>query len=74
MGGVDLSDQMKVTYEVDRRSRFCFYLRVFFDSSSINEVIRPVLNFLFFFYDKISQALKSTVNILAFFRIGFCQL
>ena len=24
MGGVDLSDQMKVTYEVDRRSKFCF--------------------------------------------------
>ena len=49
MGGVDLSDQMKVTYKVDRRSKFCFYLRVFFDSSSINEVIRPVLNFFFFF-------------------------
>ena len=29
MGGVDLSDQMKVTYEVDRRSKFRFYLRVF---------------------------------------------
>ena len=25
----------------------------------MNGVIRPVLNFLFFFYDKISQALKS---------------
>ena len=31
MGGVDLSDQMKVTYEVDRRSKFHFYLRIFFD-------------------------------------------
>ena len=31
MGGVDLSDQMKVTYAVDRRSKFRFYLRVFFD-------------------------------------------
>ena len=31
MGDVDLSDQMKVTYEVDRRSKFRFYLRVFFD-------------------------------------------
>ena len=31
MGGADLSDQMKVTYEVDRRSNFRFYLRVFFD-------------------------------------------
>ena len=31
MGGVNLSDQMKVTYKVDLRSKFCFYLRVFFD-------------------------------------------
>ena len=30
-----------------------------FMSSSVYKVIRPVLNF-FFFYDKISQALKST--------------
>ena len=29
-------------------------------SGSIDKVIRPVLNFNFFFYDKISQALKST--------------
>ena len=29
-------------------------------SSNINEVIRPVLNFLFFFHDKISQVQKST--------------
>ena len=31
MGVVDLSDQIKVTYESDRRSIFRFYLRVFFD-------------------------------------------
>ena len=31
MGGVDLSDQMKVTYEVDCRSKFRFYYQVFFD-------------------------------------------
>ena len=31
MGGVNISDQMKVTYEVDRRSKFPFYLCVFFD-------------------------------------------
>ena len=30
MGGVDLSNQMKVTYEVDCRSKFRFYLWVFF--------------------------------------------
>ena len=32
----------------------------YYTSSNINEVIRPVLNFLFFFYDKISQVQKST--------------
>ena len=31
-------------------------------NSIIIEVVRPVLNFLLFFYDKISQALKSTKN------------
>ena len=31
MGCVDLSDQMKVTYELDHRSKCRFYLRVFFD-------------------------------------------
>ena len=31
MGGVSISNQMKVTYEVDHRSKFRFYLRVFFD-------------------------------------------
>ena len=30
MGGFDLSDQMKVSYQVDRRSKFRFYLRIFF--------------------------------------------
>ena len=38
MGGVDLSDQMKVTYEVDRRRKFRFYLRVFFDFVDISVV------------------------------------
>ena len=32
-------------------------------SSNINEVIRSVLNFLFSFYDKISQVQKSTKRI-----------
>ena len=30
------------------------------NSNNINEVIRPVLNFFFFFYDKISQVQKIT--------------
>ena len=32
-------------------------------SSNINEVIRSVLNFFIFFYDKISQVQKSTKRI-----------
>ena len=38
MGGVDLCDQMKVSYKVDRRSKVRFYLRVFFDFLDINVV------------------------------------
>ena len=38
MGGVDLCDQMKVSYEVDRRSKVRFYLRVFFDFLDISVV------------------------------------
>ena len=49
-----------------------------FVSSIYKEVIRPVLNlFFFFFYNKISQALKSTkstIITLVFFKIRFCQL
>ena len=37
-------------------------------SSSIYEVIWPVLNFLFFFYDKISQALKAQSIYCFFFQ------
>ena len=40
MGVGDLSDQMKVTYEVDRRSKFRFYLRVLFDFLDI-AVVNP---------------------------------
>ena len=38
MGSVDLSDQMKVTYEVDGRSKFRIYLQVFFDFLDITVV------------------------------------
>ena len=31
MGGVDLKDQLKSAYQLDRRSKFRFYLRLFFD-------------------------------------------
>ena len=50
MGGVDLSDQMKVTYEADRRSKFRFYLRVFFDFLDIAVVNSKIV------YSKIESA------------------
>ena len=50
MGGVDLSDQIKVTYEVDRRSKFRFYLRVFFDFLDIAVVNSKIV------YNKIESA------------------
>ena len=36
---------------------------VMLDSSNVNEVIKTVSNFFFFFYEKISQIQKST-NLL----------
>ena len=50
MGGVDLSDQMKVTYELDRRSKFRFHLRVFFDFLDIAVVNSKIV------YNKIESA------------------
>ena len=50
MGGVDLSDQMKVTYEVDRRSKFRFFCRVFFDFLDIAVVNSKIV------YNKIESA------------------
>ena len=47
MGGVDLCDQMKVSYEVDQRSKVRFYLRVFFDFLDISIVNLKIV------YDKI---------------------
>ena len=50
MGGADLSDQMKVTYEVGRESKFRFYLRVFFDFLDIAVVNSKIV------YNKIESA------------------
>ena len=47
IGGVDLCDQMKVSYEVDWRSEVRFYLRVFFDFLDISVVNSKIV------YDKI---------------------
>ena len=45
-----LSDQIKVTYEVDRRSKFHIYLRVFFDFLDIAVVNSKIV------YNKIESA------------------
>ena len=50
MGGVEISDQMKVSYEVDRRSKFRFFLRVFFDFLDITVVNSKIV------YKKIESA------------------
>ena len=31
MNGVDIHDQLKTAYEIDRKSKFRYYLRIFFD-------------------------------------------
>ena len=43
MGGVDLCDQMKVSDQVHRRSKFCFYLRIFFDFLDIGVVNSKII-------------------------------
>ena len=56
IGGVDLCDQMKVSYEVDWRSKVRFYLQVFFDFLYISVVNLKIV------YDKIQSiaAMSST--------------
>ena len=41
-------------------------------SSNINEVIRPVLNFFFFFYEKISQVqISIKTQVQCFINVAF---
>ena len=57
MGGVDLCNQMKVSNEVDQRSKVRFYLRVFFDFLDISVVNWKTV------YDKIqSTAAMSSMD------------
>ena len=52
---VDFSDQKAVSYQVDRRSKLCFYLRIAFDFLNISVVNSKII------YDK----MDSTVGISA---------
>lgn len=54
MGGVDLMDQKKVYYEIDRKSKFKFYLRIFFDIFDLG------INNAFIVYSKIATQLQDT--------------
>ena len=64
MGGVDLCDQMKVSYQVDRRSKFRFYLRIFFDFLDIGVVNSKII------YDK----MDSTIGMSAMdFRFSLAR-
>ena len=57
IGVVDLHDQVKVSYEVDRRSKVRFYLRLFSDFLDISIVISKIV------YDKIqSTAAMSSMD------------
>ena len=66
MGGVDLCDEMKVSYQVDRRSKLRFYLRIFFDFLDIGVVNSKII------YDK----MDSTIGMSAMdFRFSLvCSL
>ena len=59
MGGVDLLDQMKVYYQLDRKSKFRFYLRIFFDLMDVS-----VVNSLYI-YNKICKE-NSQMSLLDF--------
>ena len=56
MGGVDLFDQMKVSCEVDRRSKVRFYLRVLFDFLDIS--VRKFKNFMVNWMDSIIERIS----------------
>ena len=59
MGGVDIMDQKKVTYQFDHRSRPKYYLRAVFD------LIDHAANNAYVIYNKVDESKTST----ALFRL-----
>ena len=58
MGGVDLLNHMKVSYEVGQRNKFRFYMQVLFDFLDIDGLNSQVV------YDKIqSPVAMSSVDL-----------
>ena len=66
MGGVDLWDQMKVSYEVDRGSKVRFYLRAFFNFLDISVVNSKIV------YDKIQST--ASVSSMDFWFSLACSM
>ena len=64
MNGVDIHDQLKTSYEIDRKSRFQYYLRIFFDLMDSVVVNAHVI------YKKKVNAKMSLLN----FKIIFAKL
>ncbi|XP_047106492.1 piggyBac transposable element-derived protein 4-like [Schistocerca piceifrons] len=62
MGGVDLTDQKKVTYEIDRKAKIKYYMRIFFDLLDIG------VNNAYVIYSELAEesGLKSTLSSLEF--------
>ncbi|CAH2108202.1 unnamed protein product [Euphydryas editha] len=59
MGGVDLMDQKKVTYEVDRKSKIKYYLRLFFD------ILDIAMNNAYIIYTKLYEEQKVEGSLLS---------
>lgn len=62
MGGVDLMDQKKVTYEVDRKSKIKYYLRLFFDLLDI------AMNNAYIVYEKLHVEIEGQLLTSLEFR------
>lgn len=58
MGGVDLMDQNKACYEVDRKSKIKYYLRLFFDLMDIG------MNNSYVVYKKMAETTNNSSKIL----------
>ena len=60
MGRVDLCDQMIVSYQVERRSKFHFYLRIFFDFLDTGGINSKII------YDKMDSTIGMSAKDFRF--------
>ena len=57
MGGVDIMDQKKVTYQFDHRSNMKYYLRV------VSDLIDIAVNNAFVIFSKLAEKIQLILNI-----------